>query len=345
MRKRLGILVAACFYYSGVIALARWFMQRSGKRLIILNYHRARGGDLQRHLRYLRSHYRVLNVDEALQEFFAPPAQSTRPKDQRTLLALTFDDGYHDNYTHAFPLASSLRVPITIFLVPGYIESEAYFWWGEGQRLVQRATVEETVMDGRKYRLQVQDEAAQLAQLIDNQVRHASSVAEREAFLQQMRMQLAVPSIVLPTEEADRPLTWAEIEEMERSGWVSFGAHTMHHPVLAYLKQHEELQYEVTACRLVLEERLGHPIRTFAYPIGRHEHIGEDAVQAVKQAGYLWAVTTENSVNMPDEDAYRLKRVLGDVTRHWLVMAAETSGIWGLFAPLWKTLIGKGESA
>jgi hypothetical protein len=27
---------------------------------------------------------------------------------------------------------------------------------------------------------------------------------------------------------------------------------------------------------------------------------------------------------------------LGDVSRHWLVMAAETSGVWHFFSPLWK---------
>ncbi len=342
MRKRLGIFVAACFYYSGLVHLARWLMQRSGKRLIILNYHRARGGDLRRHLSYLRRHYRVLHLDEALQEFYGSP--SIRSKDRRTLLALTFDDGYHDNYTHAFPVACALRVPITIFLVPGYTENGAFFWWGEGQRLVQRATVEEVVVDGRKYRLQQADEAQQLAQLIDGQARHATSVAARETFLQQMSAQLASATTVLPAEEADRPLSWTEVQAMKQSGWVSFGAHTMHHPVLAYLAQHDELQYEVSACRSVLEERLGQNIHTFAYPIGRYEHIGENAVQAVKQAGYTWAVTTVNGVNLPTEDPYRLKRVLGDVTRHWLVMAAETSGLWTFFAPIWKALLGKGES-
>ena len=345
MRKRVGIVVAACLYYSGLVALSRWLMQRTKRRLIILNYHRARGGDIRRHLLYLRRHYRLLHLEEALQELYTPSNRETQKKDKRTPLVLTFDDGYHDNYTHLFPQACRLQVPVTLFLIPGYLESGDYFWWGEGRRLVRRAEVEEVTLDGNIYQLKQADERIALSRAIDAHLRYATSVTEREKSLISFRQMLVVPSTVTVEEEGDRPLTWAEVQKMEESGWVSYGAHTMHHPVLAYLASPDEVTSEVGMCRTLLEERLGHPVRTFAYPVGRAEHIGDEAVRAVKAAGYEWAVTTHTGVNTSEADPLRLQRVLGDVSRHWLVMAAETSGIWHLFSPLWKAVIGKGESA
>src|SRR5437763_2377352 len=105
MRKQVGVLVAGCFYYSGLVKLANRRMQRSGQRLIILNYHRANGGDLRRHLLYLRRNYRMLHLEEALQELYMPCQESVEAeggtgnggpvrRDRRTLLVLTFDDGY-----------------------------------------------------------------------------------------------------------------------------------------------------------------------------------------------------------------------------------------------------------
>ena len=345
MRRRVGIVVAACLYYSGLVALSRWFMQRTKRRLIILNYHHARGGDIRRHLLYLRRHYRILHLEEALQELYTPSNKDIQRSDKRNPLVLTFDDGYHDNYTHLFPFACQLQVPVTLFLIPGYLESGEYFWWGEGSRLVHRAEVEEVTLDGKVYQLRQIDERAALSRAIDARLRHAKSVAEREKSLICFRQMLAVPSTVTVEEEGDKPLTWAEVHEMEQSGWVSYGAHTMHHPVLAYLATPDEVTAEVATCRTLLEERLGHPVRTFAYPVGRAEHIGDEAVQAVKVAGYEWAVTTHSGVNTSEDDPLRLRRVLENVSRHWLVMAAETSGIWHLFSPLWKAVIGKGESA
>src|SRR5205823_4177173 len=144
------------------------------------------------------------------------------------------DDGYHDNYTHAFALAQKLQVPITIFLIPGYIESGDCFWWLEGKRLVRHAQVDEVTIEGRTYHLQHADERSMLAEAIYTHARHARSVAEREAFLATVRQALAVPSSA-PLEGAIQPLAWAQVREMDKSGWVSFGAHTMHHPILVHL--------------------------------------------------------------------------------------------------------------
>jgi peptidoglycan/xylan/chitin deacetylase (PgdA/CDA1 family) len=345
MRKQVGILVAALLYYSGLVKLARWHMQSSGKRLIILNYHQASGGDLLRHMLYLKRHYRLLHLEEALNELYSPYDAQKTSVDRRTPLVLTFDDGYHDNYTHAFVLACKLHIPITIFLIPGYIESGDYFWWEEGKRLVSRAGVRTVMIGNIQYHLQEPEERTRLAQFIDLCLRYVPSVSERDASLALFRNLLAVPETMTPEEQCRRPLTWDEVQEMQASGWVSFGAHTLHHPVLAYLSNRAELQYEVSECRRVLEAHLKRQVRTFAYPVGRRKHIGAEAVKAVKAAGYTWAVTTEHGVNTPYSDPLKLGRVLGDVSRHWLVMAAEISGIWHVFAPLWKAIIGVGESA
>ena len=341
MLRLVEILIAACFYYSGLVKLGRWWTRRSGQRLVILCYHRATGGDLRRHLLYLRRHYRVLHLEAALEELYTTHKSGRQRPDWRPPLVLTFDDGNRDNYTHGFKLASELQVPITIFLIPGYIESRCRFWWLEGDHLVSHAQLSEVTVEGRTYHLNNVGERKVLAQAIDARVHHATSVSEREAFLDTVRKALAEPSpeIIEEEEQATTPLTWAEVQEMEESGWVSFGAHTMHHPILAYLADPAEVQYEVTECRKVLERQLGHPVRTFAYPVGLQEHIGENVLRAVQEAGYDWAVTTKHGFNTPQTNSYFLHRIVVDVGQHRLVVAAKASGVWGFFARQCRMLI------
>ena len=336
MRERIRVLAAACFYYAGLVKLAYWWIQRSGPRLVILNYHRASGGDLRRHLLYLRRHYRLLHLEAALEELSAPHPADKPVRERRMPLVLTFDDGYHDNYTHAFALARELQVPITIFLIPGYIQSGEHFWWLEGKRLAQQAQVEEVTIEERTYHLDRPGEREALAGDIDSRLRYAPSVAQREAFLLAVRQRLGVPGELTLEEEAERPLTWAEVHKMQESGWVSFGAHTMHHPILAYLADPQEVQREVQECRTVLEQQLGHPVRTFAYPVGKPEHIGEHGLRAVQAAGFTWAVTTIEEVNIPPNDPYLLRRLPGVLEKHWLVMASELVGLLGIISRLKK---------
>ena len=336
MRERVRVFIAVCFYFSGLISLAHWWRRRSGRSLIILNYHRASSENLRLQMRYLCRHYRIMHLETALEELYAEHSEEKRARDRRMPLVLTFDDGYRDNYTNGFVLALELQIPFTIFLIPGYIESGDCFWWLEGRRLVKRTQVDKVTIDGQLYCLNQTEERDRLARTIDNRLRHARSVAEREAFLTAIRKSLNVSSTFTVEEEASLPLTWAEIYKMEESGLVSFGAHTMHHPILAYLADPEEIRREALECRNVLEERLGHPIRTFAYPIGKFEHIGEEGLQAVKAAGYKWAFTTIEAINTPKSDPYLLKRLPGDVEQHWLVMASELVGLLGIFSRLRK---------
>lgn len=333
MRKRVLSFIAACFYYSGLVKLARWWTWRSGPHLVILIYHRATGG-------YLRRHYRMLYLEAALEELYTPLRRGKR--NRRIPLVLTFDDGYHDNYTHGFALAHKLQVPLTINLIPSYIETGGYFWWLEDNRLVHRAQVNETTIGDRTYHLGKSDERRALAQATDSRLRQAKSVAEHEEFLATVGEELSTRSSIAVDEESVRPLTWAEVREMEESGWVSFGAHTMHHPNLANLTDREEVKREVGECCVVLEQQLGHPVCTFAYPIGQLTHIGDDVLHAVQQAGYNWAVTTMDGFNTPRSNPYLLRRVEVDVSQHRLVIAAETAGLWGFFSRLrWIPIVRK----
>ncbi|MBE3561936.1 MAG: polysaccharide deacetylase family protein [Ktedonobacteraceae bacterium] len=342
MRRRILILIAGSFYYSGLVALARWWHRRRGPRLLMLIYHRASGGDLRRHLLYLRRHYRIVHLEAGLQELYTSRKGKQRSSDPRTPLVLTFDDGYRDNYTYGYQLARELEIPFAIYLIPGYVDSGAHFWWLEGARLVKRAQVKEAVFDGQTYHLDSEEGRSALAHLIDSRARHATSVAEREAFLAEARRILQVPDTVTEEEEPARPLSWQEIREMESSGLVSYGAHTMNHHVLSYLSDPDEIRREIVDCRTTLEQHLGHPVRSFAYPVGQMQHIGDEVVKAVKEAGYEWAVTSNYGVNQPTDDRYLLKRIEADADRHWLVIAAAAAGLWGFFARLrWIPFIRK----
>lgn len=333
---RLETIVGAGLYYTGLVKLSEFWTRRSGPRLVILCYHRAFGDRLRGQFLYLKRHYRVLHLADALKELSTP--SSTASNDRRTLLVVAFDDGYHDNYTNAFALARDLQMPITIFLVPQNIESRRPFSWlaGQYQHLVPYAQVDEATIEGQTYQLSHPDEREKLGHVIDNQARYPKSVAGREGFLASVRQALAVPDEFTAGELKDMPITWQEAREMEQSTWISFGAHTMNHPMLTCLTDPLEVDYEVRESRVALEKTLGHPVRTFAYPYGE---FGEREVQAARAADYACAVTTIHGVNSPQTDPHLLCRIVVGEHQHWLVVAAKTARVWEFFLRPCRTLV------
>ncbi len=327
MRNRVRIGILAFFYYSGLVKLLRWWKQHSGRYLIILFYHSAAGENVRSQWLYLRRHYRILHLEAALEELRTPTREGARKRDRRTLLALTFDDGYYDSYTDAFRLAAELQVPITIFLIPGYIDGANSFWWAD--RLIRLAQVDQVPFEGRTYHLDQQEERKALAQAIDDRASNTVSAADREQFLISICEALAVPSSAISGEKPAPLLTWAQVREMEEGGLVSFGAHTIHHPDLERLTNPAEIRREVEGCRTMLEQQLRHPINIFAYPYGR---IGNHGLSAVEQAGYKWAVTNVHGANTYQSNPHLLRRWEVDARRHVSVVAAEAAGVWIFFS-------------
>lgn len=83
-------------------------------------------------------------------------------------------------------------------------------------------------------------------------------------------------------------MTWKQIEEISRSPYVVFGAHSVHHYALSKVSQ-QILEQELIESKKVLEQHVGYPINWMAYPYGS---FSENVVAAVKKAGYIGSVTT-----------------------------------------------------
>jgi hypothetical protein len=73
----------------------------------------------------------------------------------------------------------------------------------------------------------------------------------------------------LPTFEGRQMLSWAEIREMQQSG-IEFGAHTLTHRDLTRLAA-EEVAIEMSHSKERIENSLGTPVTSFAYPFGRYD--------------------------------------------------------------------------
>ncbi len=99
-------------------------------------------------------------------------------------------------------------------------------------------------------------------------------------------------------------ISWDMLEVLGQDPHVEIGGHTISHPHLSWMSA-DDLQREIAGCRTRLQDRLGLPIRHFAFPFGRRGDCGEREFQFCKQAGYESAATTRKGL-VGDRDRERL---------------------------------------
>jgi peptidoglycan/xylan/chitin deacetylase (PgdA/CDA1 family) len=111
---------------------------------------------------------------------------------------------------------------------------------------------------------------------------------------------LAARRIVNPT------LDWGELRELEQAG-VRVESHGISHRPLAELEV-EEAAREIAISKLRLEDRLGRPVRAFAYVKGSEAHYRPVHLSLLRQAGYDLGFTSVSGANGSDTDRFRLRR-------------------------------------
>lgn len=105
----------------------------------------------------------------------------------------------------------------------------------------------------------------------------------------------------------DRPnhLLKSQLQELAGSGLVEIGAHTMNH---LWLRggNYNTVKYEIAESRKELQVMLNLPINSFAYPFGAFDN---QAIQAVKDAGFMDAMSTVPGIQASSDNAYFLYRL------------------------------------
>jgi peptidoglycan/xylan/chitin deacetylase (PgdA/CDA1 family) len=84
-----------------------------------------------------------------------------------------------------------------------------------------------------------------------------------------------------PDEAELTPMTWEQLDELRSQGW-EVGSHTRSHPHLTTVSD-EEIEAELGESKWMLEQQLGEPCTSIAYPYGDHD---ERVMRAAEAAGY-----------------------------------------------------------
>jgi peptidoglycan/xylan/chitin deacetylase (PgdA/CDA1 family) len=118
-------------------------------------------------------------------------------------------------------------------------------------------------------------------------------------------------------------MSWEEIKSLQAIG-IEFGAHTCIHRKMTEMGS-TELAEDTKRTRAILEEGLGVPVPTLAYPYGDQN---ESVRRIVGEAGTRVAVTTEQGISKLGDDLLRLPRIeiVGGCTAEQLISLVEPTG-------------------
>ena len=222
-------------------------------------------------------------------------------------VAITFDDGYRDNYEYAFPILKKFGLPATIFVATGAIDTGEALWHDRIFDAFRFAGVDRASLSHiglPDVSLETADVRQRSLMIVLNKAKELYGEM-RLRFVEQIEKALKPD---YPETVNGRMLTWHQIREMHQSG-IAFGSHTVTHPVLSRIPR-DEMVKELRESKRELSEHLEEPISAFAYPNGHASDYNDEAKTLLKESGYVCAVTCEHGFNPVFSDPLAIRRGL-----------------------------------
>ena len=292
-------LIANAYYVSGN------YLNRLNGKVLILAYHRVLSDAeldeyyvqpgmyvhkdvFEEHMRFLKSNFVILSF-HALLELWDKKAV----EEDKRYCVITFDDGWLDNYTYAYPILKKYGVPATIFLATSFIGTDEWFWpekviyvlshcesQAERDRIFNKLDIYESdidkIIEGCK-RLREED----LKILIN----------ELESCFEFPRKRML--------------LNWDEVKEMSANS-ISFGSHSHTHKILTRYPV-DIVKQDVRRSKNMLMGKSINFIPVFCYPNGNN---CREVVEIVETEEFTAAITTASgSEGKEPSSRFTLRRI------------------------------------
>ena len=323
LKWKIADYICSILYYSGVINSIIFLRRAVFKkyRLIILAYHKVinpeYGGlnlnvspdKFEKQIIYLVKHYNIVSLNRIVEYI-------KTQKIVKDLVAITFDDGYKDNYTNAFPILKKYRIPATIFLSTGFIDTGNLPWWEKLSQAVRTILKEEinVKLSEAIYPLRIRKVLADLFSMRDkNSYKRLASLISLLSEISEERRNTIITALLATISTSKRNglniykmLSWKEINEMKDNN-ISFGCHTVSHRDLTKI-QPIQIKEEILHSKVLIEEKINKPVVFFAYPYGEKKYFNDRVIKILKENGFLCACTKINGTNEDCDDLFYLRR-------------------------------------
>lgn len=237
---------------------------------------------------YCKKHYQFYTLGELAafhQEHGAYPKYA---------LVLTFDDGYQSFYYLVYPLLKKYAAKASIFICPGLIDNDNTLWpeiifdaYEKGALALKSEKLIPLVDELKNLDQEQRDQ--KMNALISDQYHYQEESADMNRAL----------------------MNWPQLREINESGLVEVGSHSLTHPILSRETQ-DKVNSEMRLSKERIEAELDNKVVSFCYPNGQSEDYRETEVIELKKCGYKTAVTSEFGLVSADSRKYLLPRFGGD---------------------------------
>ncbi len=251
--------------------------------------------ELNAHIKFFKTHFDIISL-KTLSEMLL---DNTKPSSK--LMCLTFDDGYIDNFSNALPVLRANDVTATFFIATGLVGSGHVPWWDKVAYLIKYHQPKSLRLAAWRDDVIFENCQERFIRNVLHAIKSCKLPAQKQ--INQLEQALLHQNGYPAAEFMD----WHHLKTLLEAG-MELGAHSHNHDILTKLSENE-LLYELSHSKSLLESNLGCDITAFSYPVGSKSTYDQRVIEGLKYTGYKLAFNFQPGINTsPSTNPYDLHR-------------------------------------
>ncbi|MCW4037982.1 MAG: polysaccharide deacetylase family protein [Candidatus Bathyarchaeota archaeon] len=221
-------------------------------------------------------------------------------------VAITFDDGYYDFYSTAYPILKRHMLPCTLFLVTNLLCRDEARWEDTLTGMINSATssVMTLRLDGREKTWALTTYRKKRECIVELVEALQNSSDDRLRVLMEVERQLTPGNM----KSMRVTMQWKEVLKLAEDHKLYFGGHSHTHPNLGDVST-DQAKWEIETSKEKMEQKLKRECRLFCYPFGKKRSFNPHVKTLLKALGFSAAVTTIPGSITRDSDPFELRRI------------------------------------
>jgi len=261
--------------------------------------------DFSEQMSWLSSNANLLSMDEVAEMF-----KKNLPFPEKSV-AVTFDDGYKNNYSTAMPILEKHKIPTTFYIAAGMIGEDDLFWVDKIEACIEKTKekkIEISLGENRvKYNLDNNESKLHALYSIKKYCK-LSSQKDVEIIVKELIEKTKVdPSI------GDNPnystMNWDEVRKLHGNKNFIIGGHSLKHEIFSNLDT-EFMKNTIRKSLDILNKQLGSTVEHYSYPEGIGKQFSYEVVASLKKNKIKCCPTARYGKNTHSINLFNLYRVM-----------------------------------
>lgn len=250
--------------------------------------------NFKKQIEFLKKHTNIISLQDFFEKKFDP---------SKSNIAITFDDGFLNNYKYAFPFLESMKVPATIY-VTGLNQTEYDILWPDFTDIASYFTSKPIVIEDIQY---VRNENGKyFSKELNLQLNIVIKQKGNFDFKKEVFTAFDLPEVNFKQNEAYfdywKLMNDEQLQEVDRSKYVKIESHAYWHNNLGNITL-EEAKKELIDSKNYLENLLQREINELAYPDSSYTR---ELISAAESIGFKYQLAADGYTFDEDKNDPRI---------------------------------------